>query len=180
MFRIADEHIDFVLDDLYSKGIRIADLRQNLLDHVCIIAEQDLKEGDDFAAWYHGVIPTFYRRELIEIEEETHFLLKHRKCFAVLNRLQFFLALFVVLIGPIICWTVASLGGPAQTVTQKMVITACEGGLVFALFPLLVLAVLFLTPDRFDPLIPRGAKILFGWGPLISIVRPVGVYKLPF
>jgi hypothetical protein len=34
----------------------------------------------------------------------------------------------------------------------------------------MVLLVLFLTPDRFDPPIPHGAKILLGVHPLIQVV----------
>jgi len=172
MFGITDKHIDFVLDDLSSKGVRIDDLQLNLLDHICILAEQNLEEGGDFEAYYRSVIPSFYRQHLGEIQEETLFLLKHRKCFAVLSRWQLFLLLFFVLIGPIICWTTATLIGPGQTTTQSMIINSCEGGFVFALFPLLFLLVLFLTPERFDPLIPRGAKILLGWKPFVSIVPP--------
>jgi len=32
--------------------------------------------------------------------------------------------------------------------------------IVYSLFPLLVCLVLLLTPKRFDPLVPRGSKIL--------------------
>ncbi|HXB93416.1 MAG TPA: hypothetical protein VNU72_14055 [Puia sp.] len=177
MFRIADEHIDFVLDDLYSKGIRIADLRQNLLDHVCILAERDLSEGDDFKAYYRSVIPAFYHQSLGEIEEETQFLLRHRRCFAVLSRLQCFVLLFILLIGPIIVWTIAALGGPNQHNDLSAIVTACERGFVFALFPLTTLLVIFLTPDRFDPLIPRGSRILLGWKPFIDVIPRQGTAR---
>jgi hypothetical protein len=30
--------------------------------------------------------------------------------------------------------------------------------------------VLALTPERFDPLLPKGSKVLLGWQPLISIL----------
>jgi hypothetical protein len=43
--------------------------------------------------------------------------------------------------------------------------------LVFALFPLLVLLVLFLTPEKLDPLIPRKSKILLGINPFIKIIQ---------
>lgn len=169
MFSITDAHIDFVLDDLSEKGVRIDDLRNNLLDHICILAERDLEKEDDFEAWYQRVIPTFYRQRLSELEEETQLLLKHRKCFAVLSRIQLFLLLFILLIGPIITWTVATLG--EQLVTENRMVDAWQGGMVFAVFPVLLLMVLFLTPDRLDPLIPRGAKILIGWKPFVSVIQ---------
>jgi hypothetical protein len=169
MFAITDAHIDFVHDDLSSKGVRIDDLRNNIVDHICILAERDLGEEDDFAAWYQRVIPTFYRQQLSELEEETQFLLKHRGYFAILNRFQFLLVLVILLIGPIIVWMFVTAG--EQLVTETRSIDAWQGGLVFAIFPVLLLMVLFLTPDRYDPLIPRRAKILIGWKPLVSIVQ---------
>ncbi|HVS96663.1 MAG TPA: DUF1349 domain-containing protein [Puia sp.] len=168
MFTITDAHIDLVLEDLSSKGVSTEDLRQNLLDHICILAENHLVEADDFETWYRSTIPSFYRRHLGELEEETQFLLKHRRCFAVLNRWQLFLVLFVLLIGPVIWWTVATFG--MNLVSDTRIVEAWQAGFVFGLFPLLFLLVLFLTPDRFDPLIPRGAKILLGWKPFISVV----------
>ena len=42
--------------------------------------------------------------------------------------------------------------------------------IVYSLFPLLVWLVLLLTPERFDPLVPRGAKILIrGRWPFVSL-----------
>ena len=45
--------------------------------------------------------------------------------------------------------------------------------IVYSLFPLLVYLVLLLTPKRFDPLVPRGAKILINgrWPFLWSVVK---------
>ena len=170
MFAITDAHIDLVLDDLSAQGLMTDDLRNNLLDHICILAERDLGEDDDFETWYRRIIPTFYRQHLGEIEEETQFLLKHPKCFAVLDRLRFFLLLAMILLAPIVWWTIATLG--SRIVTQDGIVQAWEAGLVYALFPVLLLIVLFLTPDRYDPLIPRGAKIFLGWRPFIMVVPP--------
>jgi hypothetical protein len=170
MYQVTDEQIDFIMDDLARKGIRMQGLRDNLVDHICILIEENLEEGADFEQYYHSLIPSFYRQELYEIEEETIFLLKHRRRFALLSRVQFFALLFTALIGPIIMWTILSLGGPNQKNTLAAIITQCEGGFVFALFPLLILLVLFCTPRRFDPLIPRGSRILLGWKPFLEII----------
>jgi hypothetical protein len=170
MYQITDTQIDFILHDFYMRGIRIGDLQQNLLDHICILIEDNLEEGGDFDEYYRAIIPSFYRQDLYELEEETLFLLKHKRPFVLLTRGCFFLLLFAVLIGPIIGWTILTLGGPNQHNSPDMIIRAWEGGLVFALFPLLFLLVLFLTPDRFDPLIPRGSRILLGWRPFIEII----------
>jgi hypothetical protein len=45
------------------------------------------------------------------------------------------------------------------------------GNIGFFYIPLLVLVVLCFTPERFDPLIPKGASIRIGLRPLIKIVR---------
>ena len=42
--------------------------------------------------------------------------------------------------------------------------------LIYALFPVLILLVLFLMPERMDPIIPRKSKILLGKKPLIIII----------
>jgi hypothetical protein len=42
--------------------------------------------------------------------------------------------------------------------------------LVYSLLPLLVLMVLFLTPDSLDPLIPKRSKVILGKKPFIKIV----------
>ena len=101
MFAITDQHIDFVLRDLDARGIKTPDLQQNLLDHLCILAERDLADGDDFYVYYRSVIPSFYREELAEIEAETRFLLRHRGPWLLLCRLHSF-GLFVILVGPFI------------------------------------------------------------------------------
>lgn len=43
---------------------------------------------------------------------------------------------------------------------------------IYALFPLLVLTVLYCTPERFEPLIPRNSKIKIGKKPFLKILLP--------
>jgi hypothetical protein len=47
----------------------------NLLDHVCILIEENLEENGDFEAFYNMTIKTFYDKELYELEIETNYLL---------------------------------------------------------------------------------------------------------
>jgi hypothetical protein len=165
MFPITDHHIEYVLRDLDANGIKTQDLQQNLLDHICVLAERDLEEGDDFYAYYHEVIPSFYRQELAEIQAETMFLLKHRRPLLLLSRGRFLVCLFVLLIGPFIGYDVLCLLS-----TGRIPLEVWGGTLIFSQFPLLIWLVLALTPERFDPLLPRKAKILLGWRPFISIL----------
>ena len=89
MYPITDQHIDYVLRDLDANGIKTPDLQNNLLDHICLLAERDLAPGDDFYGYYRSVIRSFYREELAEIEAETMFLLRHRRPWLLLSRSQF-------------------------------------------------------------------------------------------
>jgi hypothetical protein len=111
------------------------------------------------------VIPTFYREELAEIETETRFLLRHRRPWLLLSRWQFLCGLFVVLVGPFIAFALVWLLRMGRLSLQVW-----GGTLVFSQWPLLIWLVIALTPDRFDPLLPKGAKVLLGWRPFISIL----------
>ena len=71
MYTLSDQQVDFILDDIRQHGIQIEDLQQNLLDHICILVEQNLEENGDFEQYYSSVISSFYRQEMREIEEET-------------------------------------------------------------------------------------------------------------
>lgn len=71
MYRISDEQIDFILDDIRRRGIEMEDLQLNLLDHICCIIEQNLSQDGDFEDFYKKTIPKFFKHGLWEIEEET-------------------------------------------------------------------------------------------------------------
>lgn len=81
MYCITDQHIDFILDDIRRNGIETEDLQFNLLDHICCLAEQTLREGDDFEGFYRQAIKQFYQKELRELEEETILLLTFKHYF---------------------------------------------------------------------------------------------------
>lgn len=81
MYCITDQHIDYILDDIRRNGIETEDLQFNLLDHICCLAEQSLKEGDDFEGFYRQTIKQFYKNELRELEEETILLLTFKNYF---------------------------------------------------------------------------------------------------
>jgi hypothetical protein len=44
------------------------------------------------------------------------------------------------------------------------------GTLIYALFPFLIILALFFTPQKFDPIIPKKSKIVFGKKPFIKII----------
>ena len=75
MYTITDNQIDFILKDLSKRGIATESLRLNLLDHICILIEENLEENGDFEKFYAATIKTFYEKELCELEKETNYLL---------------------------------------------------------------------------------------------------------
>jgi hypothetical protein len=83
MYCITDEQIDFILNDIRRNGVEMEDLQSNLLDHICCIIEQNLKENDDFEAFYRKTIRQFYKNSLREIEEETINLLTFKNFYAM-------------------------------------------------------------------------------------------------
>jgi hypothetical protein len=83
MYCLNEEQITYILNDIRRNGVETEDLQLNLLDHVCCIIEQNLKENDDFEAFYKNAIKQFYRKELREIEQETIDLLTFKHYYAM-------------------------------------------------------------------------------------------------
>jgi len=169
MYSISDQQIDFILRDLEEGGIGTESLRYDLLDHICVIIEENLQEGEDFEQFYRSAVKTFYRQELREIEEETVLLmtLKHR---LVLSRNAFFLLLFLFIGGPFIAYAFAGMISSGPAAGWRIPFHVWAPALVFSLFPVLVLLVLYLTPDRLDPLIPWKSRVILGIHPFIQVV----------
>ncbi|HEY4061305.1 MAG TPA: hypothetical protein VGM30_05370 [Puia sp.] len=176
MYTINDEQVDYILDDIRRHGIGIEDLQQNLLDHICILVEENLEENGDFEKFYASVIPSFYRQEMREIEEEALFLLRFKAPYLVLSRNQFFGLLFAVFIGPFIWYALNSLAtNSMMTIGYECIpVETWLATLVLALHPLLILVVLFFTPEQMEPLIPRGARVLLGIRPFVRILPATG------
>ncbi len=83
MYCITDEQIEYILNDIRRNGVEMEDLQLNLLDHICCIMEQELKETDDFEQFYLKTVRRFYNTELREIEEETINLLTFKNYYAM-------------------------------------------------------------------------------------------------
>jgi hypothetical protein len=83
MYRLSDEQIDFILNDIKQRGVEMEDLQLNLLDHICCILEREMNENENFEQFYHKTIKTFFKHELWEIEEETIQLLTFRHFYAM-------------------------------------------------------------------------------------------------
>jgi hypothetical protein len=83
MYCITDEQIEYILNDIRRNGVEMEDLQLNLLDHICCIMEQELKETDDFEQFYQDTVRRFYKTELREIETETINLLTFKNYYAM-------------------------------------------------------------------------------------------------
>lgn len=93
MYCLTDEQVAYILNDIRRRGVEMEDLQLNLLDHICCIVEQELKEGDDFEHFYQQIIPRFYRKALREIEDETINLLKFKNYYGM-KKLMIFSGVF--------------------------------------------------------------------------------------
>jgi hypothetical protein len=170
MTTLTDEQVDYILADIREHGIRLEGLQDNLVDHICILLEEKLQEGDDFETVYGAVIPSFYRHELYELEEEALFLETFKGPHLVLSRGWFFLCLFSIVISPYLAyflrwWFILRPGGDIRQPLDVL------GALVvFMLYPLLTTIVLFFTPSCFDPLIPWRSRIVLSLRPLIRVL----------
>ena len=98
MYSISDEQIDFIYDDIAKKGIDTEDVRDNILDHVCCIIEQEMKDDEDFHEFYRNTIARFYKSDLAEIEEETRQLITFKYYYAMKRTLKVVGIVSVILI----------------------------------------------------------------------------------
>jgi hypothetical protein len=83
MYTVSEQQIEYILNDIRRNGVEMEDLQLNLLDHVCCIVEQNLKDGDDFERFYKKTLKEFYKNNLWEIEEETITLLTFKNYYAM-------------------------------------------------------------------------------------------------
>lgn len=83
MYCITEQQIEYILNDIRRNGVEMEDLQLNLLDHICCIIEQELKEGDEFESFYQRTVRRFYKTELQEIEAEAILLLTYKNYYAM-------------------------------------------------------------------------------------------------
>ena len=70
-----NEHIDFIIKDLYKRGLLLDELKDELVDHVCSAVEEKMNNGARFVDAYDKVVETFgSTRGLQETQKETAML----------------------------------------------------------------------------------------------------------
>jgi hypothetical protein len=83
MIVLNEEQVQYILQDLESKGIEMEELRFSLLDHICCVLEKELDDPDAFRSHYENVLPRFFKRQLSEIQEETDLLIRFKHYYAM-------------------------------------------------------------------------------------------------
>ncbi|PHS07382.1 MAG: hypothetical protein COA88_08595 [Kordia sp.] len=99
MFKVTDEHIDFIISDLKRKGIVLKDLQENIVDHVCCLTETELPESGNFEAYYEKIIARFFNQELKELQQETDSLVNSKSIDLLKSTLQVSGVISVLLLG---------------------------------------------------------------------------------
>ncbi len=166
MRELSEKEIDFISEDLRSRGIQNEDLRDNLLDHICVILENECTEETNLREKYDEVLSRFYKEELSEIQTETNNLLRFKHFYAMKNTLKIAglaTAVFTVLGAILKTFHLPGAG-----------ISIVLGGffLSFIFLPLLII-VKFRDEDS------KTDKAVFGFGLIVGIILSVGlIFKL--
>jgi len=166
MARVTNEQVDYILDDLSSRGIVLEDLRDDLLDHMCCIIECEMSEDDNFYRFYESVLPRFFKESLEEIQRETNNLLQFKNFYSMIRTMKITGLLTVVFtIFGAIFKTLHLPGAGAMIVL---------GGFLFSFIFLPLLIAIKLRDEE-----SRTDKYVLSLGFLIAIFLAVGViFKL--
>jgi hypothetical protein len=162
MYRLTDDQVDFIMDDMKANGIVFEDLRHNLLDHICCIIETEMSESDDFYAFYRSVLPRFFQKELREIQDETENLLTFKNYYAMKRVLKISGLLSSVLT------IVGALFKTFHLPGAGIMLVVGAGLFCFIFLPLLI-ALKFKDEDK------KVDKWVFGFGFLLAMLISTGV-----
>jgi F0F1-type ATP synthase assembly protein I len=134
MYKVSDEQIEFILDNIKANGVVIEDLQYNLLDHICCIIEHEMPEEEDFYKFYEYIMPRFFNKELREIQAETEQLLTFKNYYAMKNILKTsgLISVGLILLGAIF----KTMHWPGASISIAL------GGLIFSLLFLPLMIVL--------------------------------------
>jgi len=133
MFKLNDTHIDFIRSDIQSRGVTTDALIDDIVDHVCRLLEQQVREEAEFKAVYTDIIQKFYGSSLSDIEKETQ-LLKHFKNYYAMRKTMLYSGLFATIslvVGLVLKFTHAA--GAAALILSGIVVFS------FLFLPLVVI-----------------------------------------
>jgi len=76
---LSTQQLETIIEGIDQSGLRLPDLRDDLLDHLCCIVEEEMQQGADFEAAYQHALSRLCPNGADEIERETIFLLNIQK-----------------------------------------------------------------------------------------------------
>ena len=85
MAELTIEQVKFIEKDIQKRGLKNDSLISDLVDHVCCILEDELDEDTKFENLYPTIINRFFKKDLLEVEEETNLLLTFKNYYAMRN-----------------------------------------------------------------------------------------------
>jgi hypothetical protein len=156
MVELSKQQVQFILKDIHQNGIQNEDLALNLLDHICCILEEELDDIRSFETHYPLVFKRFFKKEMVEIEEETQLLLTFQNYYAMKNVMikSGFLSSILFIIGAVL--KIAHLPGAAALLL-----------LAAAVFSLVFLPIFFVFKSKNSS---GSTKLIIGSGVLFGII----------
>lgn len=166
MRNVSEEEVEFILSDIEARGVVLVDLRDNLLDHMCCIIEDEMSETEDFKVFYESVLPRFFKENLLEIQVETDNLIKFKNFYSMkkIMKVSGIATVFFTTVGAIL--KTMHLPGAGMAIVL--------GGFTFSLIFLpLLIAIKYKDEES------KVDKAVFSFGFLIAIVLSAGlIFKL--
>jgi len=166
MRSVSEEEVEFILSDIEARGVVLEDLRDNLLDHICCIIEDEMNETEDFKVFYESVLPRFFKENLLEIQVETDNLIKFKNFYSMkkIMKISGIATVFFTTTGAIL--KTMHLPGAGMAIVL--------GGFAFSLIFLpLLIAIKFKDEES------KVDKAVFSFGFLIAMVLSAGlIFKL--
>ena len=156
MVELSKDQVQYILKDIHQNGIQNEDLALNLLDHICCILEEELDDIRSFETHYPLVFKRFFKKEMVEIEEETQLLLTFQNYYAMKNVMikSGFISSILFIIGAIL--KIAHLPGAAV-----LLLVAA------AVFSLVFLPIFFVFKSKNSS---GSTKLIIGSGVLFGII----------
>jgi hypothetical protein len=156
MVELSKHQVQYILKDIHQNGIQNEDLALNLLDHICCILEEELDDIRSFETHYPLVFKRFFKKEMVEIEEETQLLLTFQNYYAMKNVMikSGFLSSILFIIGAVL--KIAHLPGAAALLL-----------LAAAVFSLVFLPIFFVFKSKNSS---GSTKLIIGSGVLFGII----------
>ena len=89
MRSLTDEQIDFMAEDILTRGVFSPALQEDLLDHICCFIEEQPDDDRTFEEIYQQAVNAFGQNGLQEVQDETLFLI-NQPYFSTMKKIAYF------------------------------------------------------------------------------------------